>query len=176
VIDDTVFVLDANVFIEAKNHYYAFDLAPKFWESLVRLAEEGRVESIDRIKQELLRGKGKPKEGEPPEELAAWAEEDFAKAFVSTDEDDVIKCYGDIMNWVSGQTQFFDAAKAHFAGGADAWLVAYARAKDRVVVTHEKAKPEARASVPIPNVCKAFDVPFVDTFQMLRTLGVRWTH
>ena len=26
-----VFVLDSNVFIQAKRHYYAFDLVPNFW-------------------------------------------------------------------------------------------------------------------------------------------------
>ena len=61
---DPVFVLDANVFIEAKNRHYAFDLAPKFWHSLVLLAESGHVESIDRIKTELLRGRQNLKEGE----------------------------------------------------------------------------------------------------------------
>jgi hypothetical protein len=27
-----MYVVDANVLIEAKNRYYAFDLAPGFWE------------------------------------------------------------------------------------------------------------------------------------------------
>jgi hypothetical protein len=46
-----VFVLDAAVFIEAHRRYYAFDLAPKFWGSLVQHAEHGQVESIDHVKQ-----------------------------------------------------------------------------------------------------------------------------
>ena len=45
------YVLDANVFIEAARRYYAFDLAPKFWESLVLHAADGRIQSIDRIKK-----------------------------------------------------------------------------------------------------------------------------
>ena len=43
----------------------------------------------------------------------------------------------------------------------------------RVVVTHEQPAPDARRKVPIPNVCQAFNVPLVDTFEMLRTLGVQ---
>lgn len=29
-----MYLLDANVFIEAKNRYYGFDLAPGFWDWL----------------------------------------------------------------------------------------------------------------------------------------------
>jgi len=174
---DPVFVLDASVLIEAKKRYYAFDLSPGFWDSLVRLAANRQVESIDRIKQELLRGIDNPKEGEDPDELALWAKGDFAQAFVSTDEDDVIKFYGDVMNWVNQQTRFKDPAKAEFAGSADGWLVAHAIARGRVVVTEEKSAPKSQTNVKIPDVCLAFSVRPVDTFQMLRELrqlGVPW--
>ena len=165
-MDDAVFALDANVFIEAHRHYYAFDLAPKFWEDLIQHAASGRVESIDRVKVELQKG---------GDQLAAWANEQFACAFASTDEEDVIQCYGDIMKWVNAQPQFSHAAKADFARGADGWLVALARAKRRVVVTHEVLNLDVRRKIPIPNVCQAFDVPYVNTFEMMRRLGVRWT-
>lgn len=59
------FVLDANVFIEAARRYYAFDLAPGFWESLIHYAKNGRIRSIDRVKQELERGK---------DQLAEWGQ------------------------------------------------------------------------------------------------------
>ena len=29
-----MYLIDSNVFIEAKNRYYAFDIAPGFWESV----------------------------------------------------------------------------------------------------------------------------------------------
>jgi len=56
-MDRAMYVLDANVFIEAARRYYAFDLAPMFWESLVHHAVNGRIQSIDLIKRELERGK-----------------------------------------------------------------------------------------------------------------------
>ncbi len=55
--DNSTYVLDANVFIEAARRYYAFDLVPRFWESLIHHAAKGRIESIDRVKQELDKGK-----------------------------------------------------------------------------------------------------------------------
>ena len=159
------YVLDSNVFMEAARRYYAFDLAPKFWESLVHHAAKGRLESIERIKQEIERGN---------DELAIWATSQFSDAFASTDEEDVTESYSEVMSWVQAQDQFSDAAKADFAAGADGWLVAYAKAKERIVVTHEVLNPDIIRKVPIPNVCEAFGVSYVNTFEMLRELGVRF--
>ncbi|MDE3226391.1 MAG: DUF4411 family protein [Nitrospirota bacterium] len=160
-----VYVLDANVFIQAARRYYAFDLAPRFWDSLVSHAANGQIRSIDRVKQELERGN---------DELAEWIETNFGNAVVSTDEADIIQIFGEIMVWMQAQGQYTDAAKADFASGADGWLVAYGKVKGCVVVTHEVLNPDIKRKVPIPNVCQAFDVPFIDTFEMLRRLGVRF--
>lgn len=54
------FLVDADVFISAKNRYYAFDICPGFWESLVHHSGGG-VCSIDRVRSELLAGR--PSEG-----------------------------------------------------------------------------------------------------------------
>jgi hypothetical protein len=164
-MDRAMYVLDANVFIEAARRYYAFDLAPMFWESLVHHAVNGRIQSIDLIKRELERGN---------DELAAWAGGEFGDAFASTNEDDVVGYFTQVMGWVQAQDQFSDAAKADFANGADGWLVAFAKSKGRIVVTHEVLDPNIRRKVPIPNVCNAFGVNYVDTFAMLRELGVRF--
>jgi hypothetical protein len=158
-------VLDANVFIEAARRYYAFDLAPGFWQSLIDCAAAEQIRSIDKVADELAKGK---------DELADWAENNFADAFASTDSNDVTQSYAEIITWVTGQVQFSGAAKADFAQGADGWLVAFARAKGYTVVTHEELAPDVRRKVPIPNVCNAFGVPYINTFQMLRALGVRF--
>ena len=129
---DSKFVLDANVFIEAARRYYAFDLAPRFWESLILHAESGQIRTIDRVKQELERGK---------DQLAGWAKDNFAQWFDSTDQDEIIHAYRNIANWVQNQSRFFDAAKSEFASSADGWLVAYALVNQCEVVTHEILAP-----------------------------------
>jgi hypothetical protein len=158
------YVLDANVFIEAARRYYAFDIAPPFWQMLIDHANNGLVLSIDHVKVELERGK---------DELAEWASGSFHEHFASTEEEDVIAAYRKIMVWSQGQAQFTPGAKAEFARVADGWLVAYALAKVCIVVTHEQFNLEAKARIKIPNVCQAFGVQYVDTFQMMRELGVR---
>jgi hypothetical protein len=162
--DESFYLLDANVFIEAARRYYAFDLVPRFWTSLERLAQEGRVGSVDRVKQELEKGRDR---------LAEWTGRDFVDGFASTDAVETVTEFTRIMAWVAGQRQFFDAAKQQFASGADGWLVAHAKARNRVVVTQEQLSADAKRRVPIPNVCNAFGVRYLDTFEMLRELGVR---
>lgn len=158
------FLLDANIFIEAHRRYYAFDIAPPFWMALIDNAKMGRVLSIDRVAIELRRG---------GDELADWASGSFHEFFASTDDEEVTEAYREIMVWSQSQTQFTGAAKAKFADAPDSWLVAYALAKDCIVVTHEQFSPEAKKEIKIPNACKAFGVEYVDTFQMMRALRVR---
>lgn len=62
--DTEKYILDANIFIEAKRRYYAFDLCPGFWKSLMYHNSMDNLESIDHVKRELLEGK---------DELATWS-------------------------------------------------------------------------------------------------------
>jgi uncharacterized protein DUF4411 len=164
--DPIKFVLDANVFIQAARDYYAFDLAPAFWQALVDHASNGRLLSIDRVRDEIELGKDK---------LADWVASAFNTWFASTNEDDVLGAYAAAMRWAQAETQYSDAAKAEFADtkNADAWLIAYAQAKGSVIVTLEQPNPTVRRRIPIPNVCKAFGITYLDSFSMLRALGVR---
>lgn len=157
-----LYVLDANVLIEAFQRYYAFDLVPEFWDGLVWHSQAGRICSIDRIQDELERGK---------DELAKWADGSFGHAFASTRDKDVIEAYRRVIQWSESQARFTRSAKSQFAQTADAWLVAYALAKGCTLVTHETPAPNGRNQVKIPDVCIAFGVVFQNTFAMLRDLG-----
>ncbi len=162
-MNSPVYVLDANVFMEAPRRYYPFDLAPGFWQSLQQHAAVGRIKSIDRVKQESDRGN---------DDLADWADDEFKDAFASTNRQEVIDVYARVMDWAAGKSQYTDAAKHKFASGADGWLVALANVNRSGVVTHELPAPYAKNIVKLPEVCAAFDVRYVDTFAMLRALLV----
>ena len=47
------YLLDANVFIQAKNLHYGFDFCPAFWDWLVTRNAAGRVLSIEKVGDEL---------------------------------------------------------------------------------------------------------------------------
>ena len=161
------YLLDANIFIEAKRRYYAFDLCPGFWAALIWHQVNGRVGSIDRVRSELESG---------GDDLKNWVTNRVAGEFFATSDDQaVVNWFGQMTTWVQAQVQFNPEAKAEFAAGTDGWLIAYAKSNALVVVTHEVLAPDARRRVPIPNVCNAFDVEHADTFEMLKKLTVQFS-
>lgn len=160
------YVIDSSVLIEAARRYYAFDIAPTFWSKLVEYARQGVVVSIDRVKDEINRGKDK---------LADWCNKEFHIAFDQTRDSGVLRAYNDIMQWAQTVPQYIDAAKSELAAAenADAWVVAYAKARTCTVVSHEQFDAKIRRRVPIPNICKAFNVEHIDTFEMMRQLKIK---
>ncbi len=162
------YILDSDVFIAAKNSYYAFTICPGFWTSLIHHHEAGNICSIDRVKGELLAGR-------PTEDLVQWIKNDVpAGFFIGTDDETVISAYEEIMLWVQRNSQYFDQAKAKFATEADGWLVAYAMAHTTAIVTNEQPRPQSRNRVLLPDVCAQFNITHKDTFFMLRDLAVRF--
>lgn len=162
------FVLDSDVFIAAKNAYYAFDICPGFWNGILLAFQQGGVRSIDRIKNELLSGRKE-------EDLVQWVTKAVpADFFHDSGTSDVSTAFAEIMLWVQRNDRYFDRAKAKFATEADGWLVAYSMVYPTVIVTNEQPRPDSRNRVLLPDVCVQFQVPFQDTFVMLRQLALRF--
>jgi predicted nuclease of predicted toxin-antitoxin system len=155
------YILDANIFIEAKRRYYAFNLCPGFWDSLLYHNSIDNLESIDHVKDELSEG----------DDLDAWKKQ-ASGLFASTDDKNVITAYREINQWVQNQKRFTQAAKSEFARNPDAWVIAYAKANNAIVVTHEAPAPNSKRKVQIPDVCKQFNVQHTNTFNMLLILKV----
>lgn len=130
------YLLDSDVFIAAKNAYYAFDICPGFWKGIIRAHEIGSVASIDRVSGELLSGREE-------EDLVQWVKQKVPAAFFhDANSIDVSAAYEEVMLWVQRNHQYFDRAKAKFATEADGWLVAYAKVHGVTVVTNEQPRPE----------------------------------
>jgi hypothetical protein len=160
------FVLDANIFIDAHQRYYSFDIAPAFWCALKGQAENGTIVSVDHVLRELNHSNDEDK-------LRLWANNEFKKWFESTDDDKIFMAYSEIITWAMRQQQFNEPAKSEFASVADSWLIACAKARNYIIVTHEVYDDHIRRKIPIPNVCRAFDIPYINTFDMLRRLHIR---
>lgn len=160
------YLLDANAFIEAKDRYYGFDICPGYWSSLLAQHASKRVFSIDRIADEL---------NHQDDIVKQWIKNKVPETFFKKTEDQaVIDQFQKMMKWVYSQSQFTDPAKAEFASVADGWVIAYAAVNGLIVVTHEQFAPDVKRKVPMPNVCVEFDVPYIDTFSMLRELGEKF--
>ncbi|WP_434181414.1 DUF4411 family protein (plasmid) [Clavibacter michiganensis] len=156
-----MYLLDTNVFIEAKNRYYAFDLAPGFWEWLEADAAAGVIGSIEEVNGELAAG---------ADDLARWAQA-HPEMFESADQRTALKLV-ELATWANNG-QFTQAAVDEFLDVADYYLVAHAAAHGHTVVTHEIFQANARKRILIPNACQALGVPYCNTFAMLRSRSVR---
>ena len=160
------YLIDSNILIEAHRHYYAFNLCPGFWKSLVWLHGQDRVLSLDKVKDEITR---------ETDDLVTWATTDMPETgFAVSQEDVVVEWFAKMQIWAQEQTQFTDAAKEEFAQVADAWLIAYARAHNLILVTHELYKSDVKKRIPIPNVFRAFNVQCANTFEMLSALSISY--
>lgn len=154
------YLLDANVFIEAKNRYYGFDVCPGFWTWLDDAQAAGTVRSVEKIRDELLAG---------ADELAAWVKA-RAALFLATDNG-TIRSLATVATWARTQDPPYDrGAQTTFLQVGDSYLVAHAHAYGLMVVTHE-VRSTSRRRIKIPDVCAGLEIPYIDTFEMLRREG-----
>jgi hypothetical protein len=159
-------LLDSDVFIAAKNAYYAFDICPGFWKGILRAHAGSRARSLDRIRAELLTGRR-------DEDLVLWVRGDLPEDFfLDSNATEVSNAYAEVMLWVQRNPQYFDRAKAKFATEADGWLVAYSMVNGNRIVTNEQPRPDSRNRVLLPDVCEHFGIAYEGTFQMLRELSI----
>jgi len=101
------YLLDANVFIEAKRRYYGLDFCPAFWDWLAESNANGRVFSIEKVGDELRAG---------VDDLAEWVIQKGEQFFLPPDEATLIT---QAVQWARGQ-RFRPGALSMFADDADA--------------------------------------------------------
>lgn len=156
------YLLDANVFIQAKNLHYGLDFCPAFWEWLIENNANGKVASIEKIADEIADGQ---------DELSAWAEARGHGFFLPPD-DALLPALGTVTTWANAQN-YEPAAISTFLQVADYWLVAYAKAHGSIVVTHEVPANSIR-KIKIPNACLGLGITCVSPFEMLRRERARF--
>ena len=122
------YLLDANVFIQAKRLHYGMDFCPAFWDWLIARNAANDVFSIERVGDELLAG---------GDELPDWATDRGADFFLQPDPKLLI-ALRTVSAWAAGQS-YDPAAVNTFLLVADYYLVAHALAHGHTVVTHEIA-------------------------------------
>lgn len=163
-----IYVLDTNALIQAKRQFYPFDVCPGYWKAVLWHRAKQTIVTVDRVRDEIERG---------GDDLWDWVKSSYGvERFASTDAPAVIQRYAEMVAWVHAQPQFKAAAKEEFAHEeeADGWVAAYAKAtRGGVVVTLEAFSPDAQKRVPLPNVCRAFDLEWITPFEMLRRLRVK---
>lgn len=158
-------LLDANTLIEAKNRYYGMAFCPAFWQWLLLQNQAMELASITSVMDEIAKGK---------DELAEWTAKNPTFFHVISDEQ-TQAAYIDVAGHVAQLAPTMKAgALEEFLSGADPWLIAKAMCTGATVVTHEVLNLEVKRKFIIPNVCKHFQVPYMNTFDLLHALDAQF--
>jgi len=156
------YLLDSDVFIQAKNLHYSFDVCPAFWEWIDVAHERGLVFSIEKVRGELIAG---------DDELAAWAKARGDEFFLAPDNA-ILPSLAAVSAW-AGSGAYEPAAVSTFLQVADYYLVAHAHAHAFTVVTHEVAAQTVK-KIKIPNACIGLGVTVMSPYEMLRIEKARF--
>jgi len=156
------YLLDANVFIQAKNLHYGFDFCPAFWDWIDHAHTVGLVHSVESVRAELIAG---------DDPLAEWAKRRGDGFFLIPDQASISSLQA-VSTWAYS-AGYEPAAVPTFLQGADYYLVAQAHALQLTVVTHELFSNSTKR-IKIPNACLELNVRFVNPFAMLRTERARF--
>jgi hypothetical protein len=156
------YLLDADVFIRAKNLHYGFDFCPAFWEWLVERNGAGAVFSVEKVGDEVKA---------IADELSAWAAARGNGFFLRPDAS-VTPSLAAVSAWASGHG-YEASAVSTFLQVADYYLVSQAHAGRHTVVTHEVPAASAR-KIKIPDACIGLGIKCMTPYEMLRVERARF--
>ncbi|MGZ8160732.1 MAG: DUF4411 family protein [Methylobacter sp.] len=159
----TRYLIDSNVFVQAKNFHYRFEFCQAFWQWLSDAHQAGLVCSIAKVRQEL-------NDGNDDDPVRLWAN-DLPESFFIPDTGDsqVMKAYGQVMQWNVTNNHYRQQAKDEFArfDKADAFLIAAAKAHGFAIVTHEIGNPDSKKRVMIPDAANQFSIQSLVIYDLL---------
>lgn len=150
------YLLDANVFIQAKNLHYGLDFCPAFWDWLIANNAAKQVFSIEKVGDEILA---------VADELAVWASDRGPDFFLQPDTK-LLAALSSVSAWATSQ-KYEPAAVNTFLYVADYYLVGHALAHGHTVVTHEIASTSTK-KIKIPDACIGLGIKCMTPYEMLR--------
>jgi len=157
-----IFLLDANVLIDANRDYYSIERVPEFWAWLVHQGQSDSVKVPLEIYEEIKDGN---------DELAKWAKEDAVENALLLEE----AADPALVAQITEQGYAADLTDDEILKvGRDPFLLSYALSDlaNRTIVTTEVSKPaRQRANRHIPDVCDTFDIRCRNTFEFVRELN-----
>ena len=161
-----LYLLDANVLIDAHRDYYPIERVPEFWEWPLKMGELGRIKVPQEIYEEIVLPK--PSRSD---KLLDWLEEHRYELVLNEQAEVPVVSNVTAMGYADDLT---DEQIERL--GRDPFLIAYALAdvQNRCVVTTERSKPNrVPANRHIPDVCNHLSIRWCDTFALIRELDFR---
>jgi hypothetical protein len=165
-----LYLLDANVLIDANRDYYPLSRVPEYWEWLAHQGAQNRVKIPLEVFEEIRAGN---------DALSDWCKRADIKSALLLDEAvDEATVRMVVERGYAPDLSDVEIEKI----GQDPFLIAYAlpatRARDRCVVTTEVSRPRStRANRKVPDVCNGLGALCCDAFEFVRRLdfSTAWT-
>lgn len=154
-----LYLLDANVLIDANRDYYPIGRVPEFWDWLVARATQQQVKIPLEVFEEILAGR--------EDDLTRWLNDNSDALLLEENVDEALVAQ------VTEQGYGPDPTEEEIERvGRDPFLIVYALGgAERTVVTTEASKPsKQRANRHVPDVCDALDVPHCNTYEFIDAL------
>ena len=159
-----LYLLDANVLIDANRDYYHLGRVSEFWEWLIHVGTEGLVKLPREVYEEIKDGN---------DDLAEWIKQPEVKDALLLDA----AAEPTLVSRVVEEGYAPDLTDDELEKvGRDPFLIAYTLSDPTAhcVVTTEVSKPRRRrANRHIPDVCKDVGIRCCDTFGFIRELDFR---
>lgn len=167
LVGDERYLLDTNIFINAKDNYYSPEIIPAFWQWILAGNQQGCFYSIDKVSDELKKGKEE-------DYLYQFAFE-HAEIFLPSKTSGCIDEYAKLQVWANTtwtlgkNSNKTSKATEVFASetNADAFLVAYAKANNFIIVTNETSEINCQTNVKIPDAANYCGVKTINLYKLL---------
>lgn len=170
-MNDNIFLIDSNSFMEPSNNYYSFDLVPKFWDELEKHMQAGSILILDKVYDEVTNGN---------DELQEWMSNLNDVDIISHKNPLILSNYSKVLMYLQNNKCYRPSALTEWSNPnvADPWLIATAMSYGYKIVSFEKpnnglniGNPSKKAK--IPNVAEHFGVEVFSLYQMMRYLNFK---
>lgn len=155
-----LYLLDANVLIDAHRDYYPIERVPEFWDWLLDRGISRRLAIPTEVYEEIMLGRG--------DRLTKWLRRHRDVLLLEEEADPSMVSDVTVNGYAANLT---DEEVERM--GADPFLIAYVYVDParRTVVTTEHSKPSRTgANRHIPDVCRKLNIPCCGPFELIRAL------
>ena len=175
------YILDTNVYIQAHMGYYHPDIVPSYWDLLNTLGDKDIIESPKQVRDEIS-SKNKW--------LSGWKKE--SGIFRKDDLKGIMDSFYEVqaayekvkeenIKTLKKSVKYYKPKNDEPLSDSDVFVIANALfyrdnfpAKEFVLVTKEIKKIHPLKSVRIPHVCDALGIRWMDDFDFMKEVGIKF--
>lgn len=156
------YCLDANVLIQAWQKYYNPRFCPDYWNILIKLGKQDKIFIPELVYEEITRTE---------DELSRWLK--ASKIPIKKITEPVTICLQKIYSANPVHKNLVDNINGRSL--ADPWVIAHSIFENAIVVTKEEKITALNSKrIRIPNVCDNMDVRWINDFQFIVELDIKF--